>query len=231
MRRARFAAIVLGAAVAVVACGAGTLLFRRGFAHRARGSRVTDSRSIERKRKTVEQDFAVLNLALADYAKYFAFFPMPDWVRDLPEKEFMEHVRFSGISGTTKEECLTNEHGGGTRVFLNRFGIFTDPWQSERAAGAEHPSKVLRQEGGPWPEVEGHTLDPFDNERRTYAYGRTLVGMSFLLVSSGPDGEREIDERKFAERSPHYGFEVPLKCFAYDPTNGLTSRGDIYFVH
>jgi len=86
--------------------------------------------------------------------------------------------------------------------------------------------------------------DPFNlHGRGMYGYaGANLEGKPFgeepnrntwILTSYGPDCDRDIDPQ-LVRREPDtwrglYG-DLPLEIFAYDPTNGLISNGDIYRI-
>ena len=84
--------------------------------------------------------------------------------------------------------------------------------------------------------------DPFNNRGHgVYGYaGGHLEGKPFgdepnyntwILTSHGPDRDKDIDPQRVRQDQPSlewiYG-DQPLELFAYDPTNGLISDGDIY---
>ena len=88
-----------------------------------------------------------------------------------------------------------------------------------------------------WELLEGghrhpRTLDPFTGYTQTYGYTANLPqGGVLLLRSVGPDGDEDLDLTKFNGVEPDFGMGRPIEEFLYDPTNGVVSDGDIFWIN
>ena len=81
------------------------------------------------------------------------------------------------------------------------------------------------------PGVEEHLVDPFNRGHESYCYRTDFRRpLAYILSSSGPDGDRDINPDRFDPEPVNCGFDKPLLSYAYDPTNGLVSDGDIFVV-
>ncbi len=81
--------------------------------------------------------------------------------------------------------------------------------------------------------TSSHLIDPFSadekEKRRPYSYysGKTH---GWIVISTGPDRDYDIDpERDYHGPKPSQP-EESLLIRAYDPTNGITSSGDIFRI-
>jgi hypothetical protein len=111
--------------------------------------------------------------------------------------------------------------GGGLRILSASPAFTPSVFEGEKGATWEYPRRTIRY-------MEIIPLDPFGkNPGDQYYYYPDSNG--FILISRGPDREFETD----AEKEYNSAFSQPtpqLLLKAYDPTNGIISRGDIFRV-
>jgi hypothetical protein len=112
-------------------------------------------------------------------------------------------------------------------------------WVAQMAAVRRHDKGLLPgQKETMLPNETGieFTFDPFKKNRDHYEYGvratRSLDQTEgpFIISSFGPDGDNDLIDLKVTEKAPEYGQSDHLLNFAYDPTNGLYSNGDIFVL-
>ncbi|MFB3787283.1 MAG: DUF2092 domain-containing protein [bacterium] len=94
--------------------------------------------------------------------------------------------------------------------------------QAGLKVGEESQARILRLTG-PVQYVDSLPADPFDPEDKPYRYFSD--GKFYILVSNGPDGDVDFDERTFKG-----GKIDTLREFIFDPEDGETSSGDIIVV-
>ena len=69
-------------------------------------------------------------------------------------------------------------------------------------------------------------LDPYDPNHAAFEYA--ILNQGCLLLSSGPDKSREISPKTLLA-STSQEIEEKIVSHQYDPTNGVSSKGDIIF--
>jgi len=94
--------------------------------------------------------------------------------------------------------------------------------QAGLKVGEESQARILRLTG-PVKYVDILPADPFDPEGKPFRYFSD--GKFYILVSNGPDGDIDFDERTFKG-----GKIDTLREFIFDPDAGETSSGDIIVV-
>jgi len=111
--------------------------------------------------------------------------------------------------------------GGGLRILSASPDFTPSVFEGAKGWTWEYPRRTKRY-------MEIIPLDPFGtNPGDQYYYYPDSNG--YILISRGPDGGFETD----AEKEYNSAFSQPtpqLLLKAYDPTNGIVSRGDIFRV-
>jgi hypothetical protein len=189
--------------------------------------RRAKERALRAKLEQVHEDLYLLTMASLEHWHWHAnFYPVPDWVRELPYDDILEWTYDEKVF-PTKEEYLRGDQESVSGVFINDFKLFTEFWIRRSGGKSNAPPQGYDLPDRDSPTI-GRTKDRFDQKGRVYGYARSRDSLCMLIFSSGPDGQREINPRLLVCRPPHYGFDRPLVELSYDPTNGLISRGDIF---
>lgn len=179
------------------------------------------STNIKQKLERVNEDLLILRVALEEYLQWFAFYPLPDYVLDLPEDKFLEVCKYSHCAYLMSKQDVVNWEKQNYPVFIHEFRLFPEFYTMFKKP--DLPKRFSAY----WDLVRNHRIDVFDKNKKAYGYGRGIMGTFYILISSGPDGKRDIEISKFNDLLPNYGFEKPFYDFLYDPTNGIFSNGDI----
>lgn len=97
----------------------------------------------------------------------------------------------------------------------------------------------------PVPYLKEVPRDPFARrENNPYRYGLSTYveckGEYWVLAGNGPDRDEDLDVSLFGRHTGrieegrpytrYFGLDRPLLDYMYDPTNGLTSSGDIILI-
>ena len=192
--------------------------------------------TIKKKLEQVNEDLRLIMRALFVYQIQKSHYPYPDWVLSLPDKELISLITiyFPNLRNMkSKEQILEYEREVFKQhIFLREFKVFTHPYEF---CPEEEKIRILKNlENSRYPDfykpLEGHVIDPFDIQHRVYGFTFDFKQLNYLLVSSGPDGNRDIAIKKFDMQCPNYGYDKPLITYSYDPTNGLISDGDLFLI-
>jgi len=163
-----------------------------------------------------------------------------DWLGRLKSKSAIEkkvtRVKADLRTIATGLECyIIDWCGGYPPLKAGGLGVlmaspsFGDPEAPDTKTKASMPGKYIRA-------IQYMTLPPLDpfGEKRTDQYlywtgDKAPQSWGWILVSRGPDGTIEIEpEKDYDANIPQPSPGLLLK--SYDPTNGITSRGDIFRV-
>lgn len=77
------------------------------------------------------------------------------------------------------------------------------------------------------------TIDPFSPTTSQYRYHHTGlpdVLHFWIIISNGPDQDADININDVISKPPNYGLDKPIIEYVYDPTNGIISSGDIFWI-
>jgi len=156
------------------------------------------------------------------------------WIKSLKNKDELQKniARVQNELNKTAEEI---------KVFREKEGIYPriNQWVTQMAEARRSQKGLLPgQKEALRPDELGieFTFDPFKKIQDHYEYGvkatRNLEQTDgpFIVSSYGPDGDNDIIDLKITGATPNYGQSEPVLNYAYDPTNGLYSSGDIFIL-
>jgi hypothetical protein len=73
-------------------------------------------------------------------------------------------------------------------------------------------------------------IDPFTKNSEHIRYSLSYITGSAFLISNGPDGDIDIDEKVIFGVNLNEDYKAPDYNSIYDPTNGILSNGDIFII-
>jgi len=188
--------------------------------------------NISVKCKKTYEDLLLLLVRLGRWESYIDFPPFPDWIVDAPfavQKShglvhFLEEVQtyypqYSKLS-TYSERLQYFKTEPDNLYIMNHYKLLT--------IGGGQPKFTLA-------DISTRTIDPFNPGHGQYEYNLTMSIDTlaetydfFIFRSNGPDEDIDIDVKELNTTPPNYGLPKPIIEYAYDPTNGTISNGDIF---
>lgn len=173
-------------------------------------------------------------------------FPLPEWLFENPtyftgffEKHFKGKIKGEQIleiwSNIPYDEQILILNG---EIKLERFLKLTESmkqnpiiWIMEERGKNNYnkPFFINMQEYYRKEEGKMKFKDPFSKTKNTIRYSMKYISNEFCLISDGPDGVSNIDEKQIFGEDLYKSYNPPKLNQVYDPTNGLKSEGDIIF--
>lgn len=177
--------------------------------------------------KKVYEDLFFLDIQLKRWAMNFDFMPFPDWLVNASYEQQKKH----GLVDFLEVEMHNSP-------FYSRFTTYPDKLNYFKQENnnfylLNHYKLLLNQSSFTYTDLSTRTIDPFSPTNSQYQYHQTglpEVLYFWIIISNGPDQDTDINVKDMISQPPTYGLDKHIIEYAYDPTNGIISNGDIFWI-
>jgi hypothetical protein len=180
--------------------------------------------------KKVHEDLLLLYIHVQQNKALGAFFPFPDWLVSASNKQQEKHGLVWFIENDPDSTTST------FTTYKDKLHYFATRPNNPYLM---HRYKALAFFGWEpkfdYADISTRTIDPFSPTGNLYQYHLSMSTDTlpttydfFIIISNGPDEDIDIDVKELNNSPPNYGLPKPIIEYAYDPTNGIVSNGDIF---